>query len=285
MLATIGGQPQVVTFALDALLARGEPVREVVVLHLSPKNPRFGRALARLSEEFEVKRYYGDTVRLRLLPLRHGRERLADIRDENEADAAWNEIYRVIAEVKEQGGPLHLAVSGGRRLLALLAVSAALLHFGHQDRMWHMYTPDAFLRRARDGAIMHARPEDGVRLIQVPLVPWGSYFPALKTMAGARPAQHVAAQARWLDGAERACCRAVVDRLTDRERDVLRELARGLTPQEAADALGMTLSTLDTHKTPVLQECRIAWHMEMDKYLTYHFLREKFGPFLDELDK
>ena len=51
MVATIGGQPQVVTFALDALLARGEQVREVVVLHLSPRNPRFGRALSRLSDD------------------------------------------------------------------------------------------------------------------------------------------------------------------------------------------------------------------------------------------
>jgi CRISPR-associated protein Csx14 len=285
MVATIGGQAQVVTFALDALLARGERVREVVVLHLAPDNPRVGHALACLSQEFDVNRHYGPEPRLRLLPLRRGRERLVDIRDEAEADAAWNGVHELIATLKTQGHPLHLAIAGGRRLLALLAMSAALLHFGHQDRMWHLYTPDEFLERARDGAIMHARPQDGVRLIQVPLVPWGSYVPALRSLAQAPPAQVVASQTRWLDGAERARCRAVVARLTPRQRDVLRELARGRTPQEAADALGMTLKTLDAHKTPILGECRVAWQMEEGEYLNYHFLREKFGPFWVEIDR
>jgi CRISPR-associated protein Csx14 len=274
-----------VTFALDALLARGERVWEVVVLHLSPENPRFGHALARLSAEFEVNGYYGQDIRLRLLPLRRGRQRLVDIRDETEADAAWNGIHELIAALKAQGRPMHLAISGGRRLLALLAMSAALLHFGHQDRMWHLYTPDDFVERARDGAIMHARPEDGVCLIQVPLVPWGSYFPAFRSLAQLSPSQALAARTRWLDSAERSRCRAVVEHLTPRQRDVLRELARGLTPQDAADVLGMTLKTLDSHKTPILDECRAAWQMEEGVYLNYHFLREKFGPFWAEIDR
>ncbi len=285
MAATIGGQAQVVTFALDALLARGERVREVVVLHLSPENPRVGRALAQLADEFENRRYYGPEIRLRLLPLRQGRERLADVQDEAQADVAWNGIHELIATLKAQGRPLHLAIAGGRRILALLTMSAALLHFGHQDRMWHLYTPPEFLERARDGAILHARPGDGVRLIQVPLVPWGSYIPALRSLTQAPPAQALARQTRWLDDAERSRCRAVVERLTPRQRDVLRELAWGHSPQEAADALGMTLKTLDTHKTPILGECRVAWQMERGVYLSYHFLREKFGPFLTEIDR
>lgn len=47
LLVTMGGQPQVVTFALDWLLAHGEIIREVVVLHLSllPDLPtRFGQS-------------------------------------------------------------------------------------------------------------------------------------------------------------------------------------------------------------------------------------------------
>jgi hypothetical protein len=37
MIAALGGQPQVITFALDALLGRGEQIVEVVVLHLAPQ--------------------------------------------------------------------------------------------------------------------------------------------------------------------------------------------------------------------------------------------------------
>jgi CRISPR-associated protein Csx14 len=281
MVATVGGQPQVVTFALDGLIEQGERVREVVVLHLSPDNPRFAHALKRLWEEFEVTQHYGRDVRLRLLPVRDGRERLVDIRNEAEADAAWNAIHELIVELKAQGRPLHFAIAGGRRLLALLAVSAALLHFGHQDRMWHLYTPDDFLERAREGAIMHARPEDGVRLIQVPLVPWGSYFPALRSLTRAPSAQVLAAQTRWLDSTERTRCQKVVGRLTPRQLEVLQTFAGGCTPQEAADALGVTLKTVDTHKTVILAECRVAWQMEENVRLDYHFLREKFGPFFE----
>lgn len=36
LITTMGGQAQVVTFALDWLLAQGEPIGEVIVLHLSP---------------------------------------------------------------------------------------------------------------------------------------------------------------------------------------------------------------------------------------------------------
>lgn len=285
MVATIGGQPQVVTFALDGLIERGERVREVVVLHLAPDNPRFGRALNQLWSEFEVHRYYGQAIRLRLLPVRRGSERLMDIRNEAEADAAWNAVHDLIVELKAQGRPMHLAIAGGRRLLALLAMSAALLHFGHQDRMWHLYTPDDFLERARDGAILHARPEDGVRLIQVPLVPWGSYIPALRSLTEVSPAQVLAAQTRWLDSAERARCQAVVDRLTPRQLEVLRTFAGGCTPQEAADALGVTLKTVDTHKTVILSECRVAWQMDETVRPDYHFLREKFGPFFEQIDR
>jgi CRISPR-associated protein Csx14 len=47
----------------------------------------------------------------------------------------------------------------------------------------------------------------------------------------------------------------------------------------------MTLKTLDSHKTPILDECRAAWQMEEGVYLNYHFLREKFGPFWAEIDR
>ena len=40
LIATLGGQPQVVTFALDALLAQNEEITAVYVIHLSLDNLR-----------------------------------------------------------------------------------------------------------------------------------------------------------------------------------------------------------------------------------------------------
>jgi len=281
MVATLGGQPQVVTFALDALLARGERIREVVVLHLGPENPRFGRALTRLGEEFAGDRYRGRRIRFRPIPVRGPRGRLADIRDEAEAEVALRAVHELIATLKAQGRRLHVCIAGGRRLLALLAMSAAMLHFSHYDCMWHLYTPEEFLARAEEGAIMHAGPEHGVRLIQVPIVPWGVYFPQLRQLAQVVADPSAVAPLQGLDQVEWQRCQAVIEHLTPRQCEVLRAFAAGATPQEVAEALCITLSTVDSHKKVILAHCRNAWEMEETARLTYHFLREQFGPFFE----
>ncbi len=279
LVATMGGQPQVVTFALDALLARGEVVREVIVLHLSADDDRLRRALATLHAEFAGDRYRGKPCRLQPLPVRADGRRVEDIRSEREADAVWRAVHELIAELKTLNErPLHLCIAGGRRLLALVALSAAMVHFGHQDQVWHLYTPPAFLERARDGAILHARPEDGVRLVKVPFLPWGAQFPALRALAQGRLGVPT------IEPEENKRCQQVWDVLSGRERDVLRAFAKGLTPQEAAEELTVTLSTLNTHKTRILAACRNAWGLADDKRIDYRFVREHFERFCQEIE-
>ena len=282
LVATMAGGPQIVTFALDELLRRGEVIDEVIVVHLSPQADSLtGLALVKLAAEFPDGRYAGHPCHLHFFPIRQGGQRLDDVRDDAAADAAWSAMYELIASLKTQGQHLHVCIAGGRRMLALLAMSAAMLHFDHHDRLWHMYTPPEFLERARDGAIMHARPEDGVRLLQVPLMPWGAYFPALRVLAQASPVEVVAAQTRWLDSTERARCQAAVEQLTHRQLDVLRAFAGGQSPQEVAEALCVTVKTVHAHKTVILSECRNAWELPEDARLDYHFLREKFGRYFE----
>jgi CRISPR-associated protein Csx14 len=276
----MGGQAQVVTFALDALLAQGELIREAIVLHLSPEDPRVRKALAQLAVEFAGEQYGGQPCRFRPVPIRMGQKKLLDIRDEAAADVTWSTVHELISSLKVQQRRLHLCISGGRRLVGLLAMSAAMLHFGHHDRLWHMYTPREFLEKARDGAIMHAGPADGVRLIQVPLVPWGAYFPVLRALA--TPAQVLAAQTHWLENVEQTRCEQVISGLTDRQLEVLRAFAAGMTSQEVAEALSIAVKTVDTHKTAILAECRNAWNVPQDVWLSYHFLHDKFGRYFDE---
>lgn len=282
-IVTMGGQPQVVTFALDGLLeknatSQGFDIEEVIVIHLSPDdNGRAKQALDRLSAEFDGSTYAGRPCRLRLFPIRSTGGRLQDIRNEADADAAWLAIYDLITDLKAAGRHLHVCISGGRRILSLLAVSTALLHFGHHDCLWHMYTEPEFLARARDGAIMHTERPDQVQLIKVPLAPWGAYFPPLRALAQASPQEIVAAQTHWLDKSERRCCQQVIEQLTPRELDTLHVFAEGHNPQEAAEALFVTVRTVHAHKTKILEHCRNAWNLPPDERLTYYFLREKFG--------
>jgi len=284
LVATLGGQPQVVTFALDALLAQGEVIQAVYVIHPAPADGRVQRSLDCLAQVFRQQRYAGRPCTLHCFPLQQGAKPLPAIRNAAEAEATWQTIHHLLSTLKSADHRLHLCIAGGRRLMGLLVTSAAMLLCDHQDRLWHLYTPDALRVRANEGAILHVQPADGVQLIPVPLVPWGAYFPALRVMT--QPAaQAVAAQMSAFSASHELQCQQVYERLSERQRDTLLAFARGLTPQDVAEHLHVSLSTVNSHKTAILAECRIAWQLAEEARLDYRFLRERFAGFCARLGR
>jgi CRISPR-associated protein Csx14 len=281
LMATMGGQPQVVTFALDELLSRGVEITQLFLIHFASDAPRLRQAMQKVVAEIEGPRYANRSLRLTLFPVATDAGSLSDIRDEADAHLAWEAINQLIIELKEARHTLHVCISGGRRMLGLMTISVAMLHFGHQDVLWHMYTPDEWMPHSRDGMMMHLPPHSGFKLIQVPMMPWGSYFPALRQLT--RPVLNepdvLAAPRRVLDYAEEARKTAVLKRLTERQREVLQAFAQGLMPQQVADRLFITVKTVDSHKTVILGECRNAWNLPGDTWLDYRFLADKFEAF------
>jgi CRISPR-associated protein Csx14 len=276
MVTTLGGQPQVVTFALDALLDQGIDVTRVLALYL-PGGHQSAHSLSRLAIEFADGSYRGRPMLYSAEAVADNTTELDDIRDESDADAVWRAVNHRIAGLKARNETVHLCISGGRRLLGLLAMSAAMLHFGHQDVLWHMYTPAEIQDEAQNGALMHLPSDSGFQLIRVPMMPWGTYFPVLRELAQPPSGADVLARPRQLlDSVERARCRKVLDHLTARQKDVLRLLADGHNPQNVAVQLGVELSTIDSHKTVILAECRNAWNLPDEVWLDYRFVREKF---------
>ncbi len=281
LVATLGRQPQIVTFALDAFLERGIRVDEVIAVHLGSAD--YLRALRRLSEAFPGDRYAGQRCHLRPAPIYDGKSMLSDIRDERAVAVVWRAIYELIRGLKEEGVQLHLLLTGGRRMMALLAVSAAMLQLEPGDRIWHIYTPEPLQEQARFGAMLHAPDEAGVVLLEAPIAPLGSYFPALRALTTLSPEDVLASQTRWLDDAERAKCREVWKRLTERQREVLRAFAQGMDREEVAQALGISVRTVDSHKSVILDECHNAWSLPAGERLTYHFIQRKFEKCLASL--
>ncbi|MCP4418137.1 MAG: histidine kinase, partial [Chloroflexi bacterium] len=263
LIATLGGQPQVVTLALDALLSRAIPINEVVVLHFASGLSRTQHSIHKLTAEFTNGQYGEHAIELTLLPLMSVNQAMADIRDEADANAAWESINQLIINLKEQHQTLHVCISGGRRILGLMTMSAAMLHFGHQDALWHMYTPEEWIAEAKDGALMHIPADLGFNLIQVPMMPWGSYFPALRmlTMPSALSTDVLAAPRKIMDYGEEAKKTAVIHQLTPRQKEVLHAFGEGLDPRQVADKLFITVKTVDSHKTVILAECRNAWNL------------------------
>ena len=280
LIASLGGQPQLVTFTLDHLLRQGEPIAEVWTL-FPGGNPRYVMAHRRLQREFSQHAPYRERkirYRARSLDAPNGRP-LPDIRDSADADRVWQIVSALFAEAKRQGHRLHISLSGGRRALALMLFSVAMLYCTPNDRIWHIYTPPDVLIQVRDGARLHVAPEEGVQLIEIPFAPWGAYFPGIKDILGLRPQQARALLTQWPDEETSRRCAWVWNHLTPRQRDALRALVQHPTRRAAAQALGMEISTLDSHRDAILKTCRQAWPEEQ---VNLRFVREVFRGWLME---
>jgi CRISPR-associated protein Csx14 len=282
LIATLGGQPQKVTFLLDLLLERGEEIDQVAVIYISSYQ-RTQNAIRLLEAEFSAGKYRGRPCRLKLIPLKSGHSDLADIRTPEEVEAVRQNITQLLAELKDQGHCIHLGLSGGRRLMSLVALAAAMQYLTPADRLWHIYAPPAFDEQSRDGAILHAPPGAGVQLTAVPFVPWVSYFPGLASLLKRSPQEMGEASFGWLNETERTRCRRVWEELTSRQREVLQAFAAGLSRQEAADRLSISVTTVDSHRDSILAQCRLVWEAQAGEEFNAKFLQQYFGPFLSGL--
>src|ERR1051326_2996802 len=159
MVATLGGQPQVVTFTLDLLLNDGFPFSEVIVIHPKASQPRLQRSLQRLSAEFagDYYRAADRVIHFRSQVLQLDGEPINDIIDDGHADGTLNTIHKLIGDLKRQGHLIHLSFTGGPRLMSLLAIPVASFNFDRHDHIWHIYTPDHIVEQVRDGKMMQDR--------------------------------------------------------------------------------------------------------------------------------
>lgn len=283
LIALLGGQPQVITFTLDLLLARGEKIDQVVILY-PDSNARYHHAYLRLAGEFVGDLYKSQPCHLRNVTVRSGGVPLEDISQPGEVEAVRRTLHDLLSTLKDEDQVIHLSLTGGRRIMALIALSAAMQYLTPADHIWHIYTPDDFIAEARDGALMHAPAEAGVRLVNVPFVPWVAYFPGLAPLLARSTQELGEADLGWLDEGERERCRQVWDQLTLRRREVLRAFATGLTRQQVAAQLTIEPSTVDSHRDEILNLCRQVWTSYEGRFDVY-FVRERFAPYLRGLDK
>jgi CRISPR-associated protein Csx14 len=281
LIATLGGQPQVVTFTLDLLLGAGFPIREVFVVHPKASNQsHLANSLLRLNTEFVGQAYpaAGRVIHLHSCVLEMDKTPIDDICNEAQADGTLNTLHRLISDLKHQGSHIHLSITGGRRLISLLAIPVALFNFDRHDYIWHLYTPDALQKEAKDGAIMHTAPDAGLKLIQGPFIPLGAYiYDPHQPFRVAQEERHV-----QIKREEHTRCSEVVTCATPSQLKVLQAFARGLKPQQVADELCITLATVNTHKTALFVYCHAAWNIPEEERLTYHFLAIRFADFFAE---
>ncbi len=273
-MATLGGQPQVVTFTLDLLKAQGEKINQVALFYLA-QNSRYKKSFRILAQEFSGDSYLGESCHLRSVPIRVDEQNLASLRTPSEINALHQTISELFYQLKKQGYRIHLSLSGGRRAMAILATSIAMQHFDSADRIWHIHTSEQIRQEANGGKLLHIPHNEGIELIKIPFLSWTNYFPGMKKLMGYETAARV--DFGLLDSHDRDLCTQVWNSLTLRQKDALRAITETASRQEAAEKLNISPSTLDSHKTKIIRTCKELW---LDEKTDIHFLRRKFTPFL-----
>jgi CRISPR-associated protein Csx14 len=112
LVATLGGKPQLITFLLDLLLARGEQIDDVMIIYLDQYR-RSRDAYERLKKEFADGQYAGKPCQLSCVPIKTREGDLVDIRTPEEVEAVRGHIHQLFGELKERGQSIHLGLSGG----------------------------------------------------------------------------------------------------------------------------------------------------------------------------
>jgi CRISPR-associated protein Csx14 len=279
LIATLGDQPQVVTVALDLLLEQPETeINEVALIHTAPTGV-IGESLRRLEAEFADDVHYLHKDRacdFRRVPVRIHARTIADVTTEPEAGAVLQTVYDTVRHYKQKGCLIHLSIAGGRKPMAVFGLAAAYLLFDLRDRLWHLFSSREFIDCCREKGLMHARKPEDAQLVPIPVVPWGAFFPALSHLAIKTPDEIVEIIADRAGAETRRRCRDLLDQLTRREREILRLIAEGKTPQEVAERLFVSRSTVASHLTSIFGKFRNVWELPVDSRQTYHDLWRAF---------
>lgn len=167
LIATLGTEPQGVTWMLDWLLGQGYPIQEVLVLHTQSGVVK--SALEKLDLEFGLAQTYpGLSYRREAIYGEAGP--ILDLASEKDAWAFLRTIYRAIRRAHQAGQVVHLSLTGGRKTMAVYAMVAAQLLFGEHDRAWHMISD---VHWSGSEKRMHPSPSDRFQVVPVPVVRWG----------------------------------------------------------------------------------------------------------------
>lgn len=257
LLTTLGSEAQVITCALDLLLRQGYVPMRLVVFHTDPAFEPIGGALMRLRQSLDEHPYSGLEVVYQ--PIAAQSERLLEDFDTvRGAEYFLRSFYHVLWNQKRSSQPVHICASGGRKTMAMYAMSAAQLLFDENDRFWHLFSGGEFLQSKR----MHPVIGDDAQLVEVPVIHWGLLSPVGSTLRQVQDPFDAIEKIRQLQLHQKweLADTFVRRKLTPAQRVVLELLAReGLSDQQIAERLVLSPRTVERHLGEVYSRAAEHW--------------------------
>lgn len=263
-IATLGTEPQVVTVALDLLIAQGWTFEDVVVIHTAGDSPLIKKAMDDIKGEF-ARGFYAAGVKAAepaFVELRLDEEHLIyDIYTEEEAGVVFRVIYEQVRRHKELHRVVHLNAAGGRKGMTMFGMSAAQLLFDDSDSLWLLSSSNEFIKSR---GLHCVKPKDA-QLISVPVLRWSLISASVRLVVD-DPFEAVQRQRDLLDFEYRERCKRFLDQLTERERQIVETFVcdPSLSNAEIGDRLSLASKPVANYFTVIF-----------DKAYSFYGLREE----------
>ena len=270
LLTAFGHSTATILQVLNALHEKGYRMELVQVLHFDkPEDFDYQQTLSALTTAFTCFASQDDlrSVVWRMVPLmRRNGQPVQVIENDEDTDEVLRCLRNLVVNLKREGYHIHWVLSGGDRMVALLAASLAMVQFDRSDHLWDIY---ASLSPEEEPT----RGETHMSLIEIPLLGLGK----LMNVSSASLARD--AEREKLHNENDVRCMHVYQHCTPRQKQVLEAFARGATPAQVASQLSIGVYAVISHEQAVFALCRQAWNISKEKTMSYSFLRLKFASF------
>ena len=164
-----------------------------------------------------------------------GVKALEDFRGDNDLKCLMRTMYAEVRAARQSEHHIHLSISGGRKVMSVMAMVVAQLLFGPNDRVWHLMTEGWRPGSSRN---LHLLPDEEVWMVPVPVLRWSESNLMIRTRwrRWTTPQSIIEWQMKIEKVSHMKRCREFMEHwLTKSEREIVQLVCRGIDNDTIAD--------------------------------------------------